>query len=189
MATEYGTRLRTARKLRGLTQIDLSKATGIPQSTISTAEREGTKSLETTTYATALKVRPEWLASGEGDMEPTGILARLQADLPVEGWTRTTERQLITASSKDVVAWLKDALQKCSPDTRQLVVSTFGVLGSNPTNEAAWRQFAMLLDEISGEQATVNLTEEERKGAEDLLKAAREADNYTIGAKQRNAES
>ena len=71
MATEYGNRLRTARKLRGMTQVDLSKVTGIPQSTISTAEREGTKSLETTTYATALKIRPEWLATGEGEMEPT----------------------------------------------------------------------------------------------------------------------
>lgn len=68
MATEYGSRLRTARKLAGLTQTDLGTKTGIPQSTISTAEREGHGSSETPVYAKALGVDPHWLATGEGEM-------------------------------------------------------------------------------------------------------------------------
>lgn len=71
MATEYGTRLKTARKRLKLTQQQLEKMTGIPQSTISTAENLGHGSTETTVYALALKVSPHWLATGEGPMEIT----------------------------------------------------------------------------------------------------------------------
>lgn len=69
MATEYGTRLRAARKFAGLTQQELSKKTGIPQSTISTAERIGSGSVETVTYAKACGVDANWLANGEGVMQ------------------------------------------------------------------------------------------------------------------------
>lgn len=72
MATEYGTRLKTARNRLKLTQKQLEKMTGIPQSTISTAEKHGHGSTETTVYAMALKVDPHWLATGEGEMELTG---------------------------------------------------------------------------------------------------------------------
>ncbi len=75
MATEYGARLRAARKHAGLTQQDLSKRTGIPQSTISTAERLGSGSAETVTYALACGVSPSWLATGEGEMLPSGLIS------------------------------------------------------------------------------------------------------------------
>jgi transcriptional regulator with XRE-family HTH domain len=68
MATSYGNRLRQARKHADLTQEELSKKTGIPQSTISTAERMGNGSAETVTYAMACGVNPAWLATGEGEM-------------------------------------------------------------------------------------------------------------------------
>ena len=68
MATEYGSRLRTARKHAKLTQVGLSKKTGIPQSTISTAEREGHGSGETPVYAAACGVSALWLGTGNGDM-------------------------------------------------------------------------------------------------------------------------
>lgn len=71
MATEYGTRLRAARKHAGLTQIQLSEATNIPQSTISTAEREGHGSADTPVYAKATGVDAHWLATGEGTMLPS----------------------------------------------------------------------------------------------------------------------
>jgi transcriptional regulator with XRE-family HTH domain len=68
MATEYGSRLKQARKHASLTQIELSKKTGVPQSTISTAEREGYGSGETPVYARACGVNGLWLGTGEGDM-------------------------------------------------------------------------------------------------------------------------
>lgn len=68
MTSEYGTRLRTARKHAGLTQAELSKATGIAQSTISTAERVGNSSGDTPVYAKACGVDAHWLATGQGAM-------------------------------------------------------------------------------------------------------------------------
>lgn len=74
MATEYGIRLRTARKHAKLTQTKLSEITGIPQSTISTAENLGHGSAETTVYAMACGVNAHWLATGEGEMlQPEAI--------------------------------------------------------------------------------------------------------------------
>lgn len=70
MATEYGTRLRAARKHAGYSQVELSKLTGIAQSTISTAEREGNGSADTPVYAKACGVDAHWLATGEGEMLP-----------------------------------------------------------------------------------------------------------------------
>ena len=68
--TEYGNRLKSARAGAGLTQMQLSAITGIRQSTISTAEREGNGSAETTVYAKALAVNAHWLATGEGIAKP-----------------------------------------------------------------------------------------------------------------------
>lgn len=71
MATEYGKRLRTVRLEANLTQNELSAITGIPQSTISTAEREGNGSAETPVYAKACGVNALWLANGEGEKHPS----------------------------------------------------------------------------------------------------------------------
>jgi len=68
MATEYGKRLRQARKHAKLTQVQLSEKTGIPQSTISTAEREGYGSGDTPVYADKCGVNALWLGTGEGEM-------------------------------------------------------------------------------------------------------------------------
>lgn len=68
MATDFGNRLRAARKYAGLTQLQAEEKTGIRQSTISTAEREGFSSTETVIYARAYGVDAHWLATGEGDM-------------------------------------------------------------------------------------------------------------------------
>lgn len=70
MATDYGKRLKLARKNAGLTQAGLKKITGIPQSTISSAEIGGSGSSDTPVFAAALSVNALWLATGEGPMEP-----------------------------------------------------------------------------------------------------------------------
>ena len=68
MATDYGKRLKLARKHAKLTQVQLSAKTGIPQSTISSSEVGGSGSSETPMYADACGVNPLWLATGDGDM-------------------------------------------------------------------------------------------------------------------------
>ena len=81
MTTDYGSRLRAARKLAGFTQNDLSKATGIPQSTISTAERLGNGSSDSPVYARACGVDALWLATGKGDMRPSNVTADIHFSL------------------------------------------------------------------------------------------------------------
>jgi len=76
MATEYGNRLRAARKHAGLTQEQLRDKTGIAQSTISSAERDGQGSSETPVYAKACGVSALWLATGEGEMVPMELAAQ-----------------------------------------------------------------------------------------------------------------
>mgnify|MGYP003589768325 CR=1 FL=1 len=73
MTTEYGKRLRAARKHANLTQMKLSELTGIPQSSISTAERESKGSADTPVFAKACGVDAHWLATGEGEMLPTPL--------------------------------------------------------------------------------------------------------------------
>lgn len=88
MATEYGRRLKQARTEAGLTQKELSSRTGIAQSTISTAEREGHGSADTPIYALACGVTALWLANGDGPKHPvdgyaTGLIGSLaQIDPP-----------------------------------------------------------------------------------------------------------
>ncbi len=86
MATEYGMRLRRARQHAGLTQAQLQKLTGIAQSTISTAEREGYGSSETPVYAKALRVDAHWLATGEGDMLAGNTEPAHTRSLPLLDW-------------------------------------------------------------------------------------------------------
>lgn len=77
MATEYGTRLRQARKHAGLNQLQLAKKTGIAQSTISSAERLGSGSTDNSVYAMACGVNAHWLETGEGDMLPATAAASI----------------------------------------------------------------------------------------------------------------
>jgi transcriptional regulator with XRE-family HTH domain len=65
-------RLRHARKMRGLTQQALAKASGVKQASISEVETGESKSPVGTNLvklALSLHVSPEWLASGKGPMQ------------------------------------------------------------------------------------------------------------------------
>lgn len=98
MATEYGIRLKRARKNAKLTQVQLSKITGIPQSTISTAETVGQGSADTTVYAAACGVDPHWLATGEGEM----TLATAQHDTFTPNVT-----PLVARARVPLISWIQ----------------------------------------------------------------------------------
>ncbi len=70
MATEYGKRLKAARLRAGMTQVKASVLSGIPQSSISTSERESHGSADTPVFAKLYGVDSHWLATGEGEMLP-----------------------------------------------------------------------------------------------------------------------
>lgn len=74
MARDVGVRLRHARKLRGFTQQELAKNSGVKQATISELETGESKSPVGTnlvSLAQSLRVSAEWLASGRGSMDGT----------------------------------------------------------------------------------------------------------------------
>lgn len=68
MQTEFGKRLREARKRMDLTQLQLAKKVGIGQSTLAELERSGQGSSHVLKMAMALHVSPQWLAEGVGGM-------------------------------------------------------------------------------------------------------------------------
>lgn len=72
MTTEFGRRLRQARNAAQLTQVQLSKAAGIGQSTLAELEKSGYGSARVVDLATALNVSPQWLATGAGPMHADG---------------------------------------------------------------------------------------------------------------------
>jgi transcriptional regulator with XRE-family HTH domain len=129
MATEYGKRLKEARAHAKLTQVQLSKITGIAQSTISTAERNGSGSLETVSYAIACRVSPEWLATGNGPMEPYGEAlspAPSQHSQPAPAWGSPP-------SIEQVMRVLADALTASDDLSRELSASILKALTQDPS--------------------------------------------------------
>jgi len=65
-----GDRLKEARKKRKLSQTALSEKSGVPQQTIHALENKGTKSTgHLFPLAKALNINPEWLSTGEGEMD------------------------------------------------------------------------------------------------------------------------
>ena len=76
--SDIGTRLRHARKLRGLSQYDLAKAAGVKQASVSNLETGSSRSFKGTTlvsFAHILDVSSDWLATGKGSM--------MQVDTPL----------------------------------------------------------------------------------------------------------
>lgn len=68
MTSDFGKRLKEARKHAGLTQAQLAKKVGIGQSTIAELERSGQGSSYVPTMAVTMRVSPLWLEKGAGDM-------------------------------------------------------------------------------------------------------------------------
>lgn len=82
---DFGMRLRKARKDRGMGQEELAEKAGVSQSMISDLERGLSKSPVGTnlvSLAQTLKVNPDWLATGKGNMELP--LPQTEAPLPPE---------------------------------------------------------------------------------------------------------
>jgi transcriptional regulator with XRE-family HTH domain len=91
MATDFGKRLKEARKHAGLRQTQLAKLAGMSQSNVSELENTAFGSVATMQLALCCGVNPNWLATGEGSMldallvsEPTPGYAPSLGSLVVE---------------------------------------------------------------------------------------------------------
>lgn len=146
MATDYGDRLRAARNAAGLTQVQLSQKTGIPQSTISSAEKIGLSSTHTAVYASALGVSAIWLATGEGEMTPPqmGVAQVLILDEVTVPSTRTIDelRQMSAVPPSFRLLAPDDALSPKVPRGMPLIMSA--------TNTASPNQVILVRDRSGG---------------------------------------
>ena len=71
---KLGERLKTARIKRNLTQVALAQLSGVPQQTIQGIESQRIKETRhIIRLAKALKINPEWLSEGEGEMEESRL--------------------------------------------------------------------------------------------------------------------
>jgi SOS-response transcriptional repressor LexA len=113
MATEYGSRLKKARNHAGMTQMQASAKTGIPQSTISTAEREGHGSGDTPVYAKTYGVDAHWLATGEGEMlSPSPLFEKSDNVSPVPAFRMVPVLNTVNAGMyKEIVDTHPDDLE------------------------------------------------------------------------------
>lgn len=131
---DVGMRLRHARKLRGLTQQALAKASGVKQASISeveTGESKAPSGTNLVSLAQSLKVSPDWLAFGKGQMEGSTTdplpaeaerLARDWLKLSPEVRAKVAEmiREMVKTSAADT---------KATPDER--VAAAYGKPGSS----------------------------------------------------------
>ena len=126
MTTEYGKRLKLARKHAGLTQKELAPLAGMSQSNLSELETISHRSGYTTQLAQACCVDPHWLATGDGEMlstqntqtatAPNELKVRRQ-DIPAHGSTR------------QVVQAMAALIEELSPDELHDIGSLLSVWG------------------------------------------------------------
>jgi SOS-response transcriptional repressor LexA len=87
--TDFGKRIKQARKLAKLTQEQLAKAVGISQGSLSEMENEGLSSTYTVQIAHVCGVNAKWLATGVGGValeEQNVTPVNFRAKVPVISW-------------------------------------------------------------------------------------------------------
>lgn len=170
MATEYGNRLKQARKYAGFTQQALSAKTGIAQSTISTAERQGHGSPDTPVYAAACGVNALWLATGDGNMVPSGnrppqtwdggerVLALGSSDTYADDYIQIRESEVRFAAGNGRAAQY-DELEESVPATYRR--EWFMKEGINPSNARRFKVHGDSMEPFlyDGDTVLVNLGE------------------------------
>jgi transcriptional regulator with XRE-family HTH domain len=132
MSKDVGIRLRHVRKLRGLNQAELAKKAGVSQASVSELETGESRSPWGTNLvrlAQTLKVSPEWLASGKGQMDG------YEAPLPPEALKMAKEWLRLTPEVRSRIADMITEMVKTSaaeknhtPDER--VAEAYGKPGS-----------------------------------------------------------
>lgn len=103
-------RLRHARKLRGMNQVQLALAAGVSTGTVGNIE-SGTRGIQGSALklAKALKVDPNWLATGEGDAPHEGFMP--SPARPGSAPSTATEAGTPSAASADPGRALRELAQ------------------------------------------------------------------------------
>lgn len=141
MSTEFGKRLKAARKHAKLTQKELAPLTGMSQSNLSDLENTAHGSSFTVQIAEACDVNPHWLATGEGEMldQPTA--------LGYSGVPRVEHPKAPSFSMADLVDLLSGMLVGMDEDSRKRTRDALQTLAAAPDSAIAQRRLIDLLNE------------------------------------------
>lgn len=131
MGSDVGLRLKRARKLRGLSQVQLAKMAKVGQSSISEVETGESKShqgVNLVAVASALKVSASWLATGKGQMDAVDDPISPEAIKVAKDWMRLTpEVQKTVAAMIHQMVKTSAAEQPAAPDEK--VAAAYGQPG------------------------------------------------------------
>ena len=102
--SEFGLRLREARKDARMTQGQAAESLGISQGTLSQAEKEGEGSVYVAALAALYGVNPLWLATGEGPKKPEPPMAH---GVSLQSFTvpTLTREELLSAKTPEQFAY------------------------------------------------------------------------------------
>jgi transcriptional regulator with XRE-family HTH domain len=138
MATEFGNRLKEARKHAKLTQKELAEKAGLSsQGTIAELESKGSGSAYTSQIAIACKVNPNWLATGSGEMLDRLVVAVNQdlayagiaAQIPI---ARAGVKSPPPLSIQEAMAALASYLEQMDDDARRSAAGALRDLAAKP---------------------------------------------------------
>lgn len=128
MTKDVGMRVRHVRELQGMTQVQLAKKAGVSQAAISELETGANRSPWGTNLiriAQALKVSPDWLATGKGSMDAQEEPLPPRAIRVARQWLRLTpEAQDRVADLLETMVETSAAYRDPAPDER--VEETYG---------------------------------------------------------------
>ena len=132
MSRDVGVRLRYARKLRSLNQVELAKKSGVSQAAVSELETGESRSPWGTNLvklAQTLKVSPEWLSHGKGTMDARPDPLPPEADRVARDWLKLApELQESVATMLREMVKTSKAEQNHASDER--VAEAYGKPGS-----------------------------------------------------------
>lgn len=132
MASDVGMRLKRARKLRGLSQVQLAKLAKVGQSSISEVETGESKShqgVNLVAVASALKISASWLATGKGQMDSLDDPLSPEAIKVAKDWMRLAPevQKTVAAMIREMV---KTSAAEQAPASDEKVAAAYGQPGS-----------------------------------------------------------
>lgn len=121
-----GERLKEARRMAGMSQIDLAKCAEVSQSAISNLEMRGSQSSQhTQTLADCLGVNMRWLATGVGEPRSTEEVDHVVINVPVLSWVQAGAWAEVHDQTFDV--WMPYAVKRKDKGKKMFALKVSGI--------------------------------------------------------------
>ena len=125
-----GERLKQARKMVGMGQVELAECAGVSQSAVSAIERRNAEASQfTMSLAKCLGVSPVWLATGEGEANATEDNRYRLINIPVISWVQAGTWTEVEDPYQigDADRWIPYATTKQKDSPRMYALTVQGV--------------------------------------------------------------